>query len=57
MYKRNGELLNLTYFSISLYIAIACLFNVLIGNLYFYIWLSIIYSHIIYQKRQKPAMH
>ncbi|MDB9747792.1 O-antigen ligase family protein [Gammaproteobacteria bacterium] len=57
MYKKNQGFLNLTYLTVSFYIAIAALFNVLIGNLYFYIWLATIYSHIIYQKRQKKLLN
>jgi len=51
MFKVHGRFLDFTYFSVSLYIAIACLFNVFMGNLYFYLLLSMIYAYIIHHKK------
>ena len=51
MFKMHRRFLDLTYFSISLYIAIACLFNVLIGNLYVYLLMSMIYAYILNHKK------
>ena len=42
----------LSLFLVSLYISIACLFNVLVGNIYFYLLYSIIYSDIITRRRR-----
>ena len=53
MYKTNGRSLDLLYLSLSLYISIASLFNVLIGNLYFYLLMAMIYSYIIHAKYLK----
>ena len=48
--KKMKDFRNLFFFSLALYISLASLFNVLIGNLYFYLLYSMIYSHIIYSK-------
>lgn len=57
LYKDNRRFLDLTYFAISLYLAIASLFNVTLGNFYVYVLLALIHAYIINQeslkKRQK----
>jgi hypothetical protein len=53
MYRVNGRSLDLLYLSLSLYISVAAQFNVLVGNLYFYLLLAMIYSYIIHDKYLK----
>ncbi|MDA8982558.1 O-antigen ligase family protein [Gammaproteobacteria bacterium] len=52
MFCVHRRFLDITYFAIALYLAIASVFNVLIGNLYVYILLSMIHAYIIHHKRQ-----
>lgn len=52
MFRVHRRFLDIAYFAIALYLAFACVFNVLIGNFYVYILLSMIHAYIIHHKRQ-----
>lgn len=51
IFRAHQRFLDMAYFAIALYLAIACIFNVLIGNFYVYILLSMIHAYIICCKR------